>query len=74
MAMILTFKLRFAMVLATWFGSGLIKLAPGTCGSLAALPFAWLLYDNWCAPGLAGHHTDVPDRIWASHSRSAIAR
>ena len=26
------------MVLATWFGSGLIKLAPGTCGSLAALP------------------------------------
>tara|TARA_Y100000589_G_C26933387_1_gene539286 strand:+ start:335 stop:775 length:441 start_codon:yes stop_codon:yes gene_type:complete len=41
------------MVLATWFGSGLIKLAPGTCGSLAALPFAWLLYDSWSAPGLA---------------------
>ncbi|WP_299442659.1 phosphatidylglycerophosphatase A [uncultured Rhodospira sp.] len=29
--------------LATWFGSGLSPVAPGTAGSLAALPFAWLL-------------------------------
>ena len=41
------------MLLATWFGSGLIKLAPGTWGSLAALPFAWIIYENWRAPGLA---------------------
>nr|WP_184431961.1 phosphatidylglycerophosphatase A [Roseospira goensis] len=27
--------------LATWFGSGLSPWAPGTMGSLAALPFAW---------------------------------
>jgi phosphatidylglycerophosphatase A len=27
-------------ILATWFGSGLSPKAPGTCGSLAALPFA----------------------------------
>ena len=27
--------------LATWFGAGLIPKAPGTWGSLAALPFAW---------------------------------
>lgn len=26
---------------ATWFGSGYAPKAPGTCGSLAALPFAW---------------------------------
>lgn len=30
-----------AVLLATWFGSGLLPKAPGTWGSLAALPFAW---------------------------------
>ena len=29
--------------LATWFGAGLLPKAPGTWGSLAALPFAWLI-------------------------------
>ncbi|HUT51175.1 MAG TPA: phosphatidylglycerophosphatase A [Alphaproteobacteria bacterium] len=29
--------------LATWFGAGLMPKAPGTWGSLAALPFAWLI-------------------------------
>lgn len=29
------------MLLATWFGAGRLPLAPGTWGSLAALPFAW---------------------------------
>jgi phosphatidylglycerophosphatase A len=29
-----------ATVIATWFGTGLVKWAPGTWGSLAALPFA----------------------------------
>lgn len=28
---------------ATWFGSGALPKAPGTWGSLAALPFAWAL-------------------------------
>ncbi len=31
-------------LLATWFGAGLLPKAPGTWGSLAALPFAWGLY------------------------------
>ena len=30
-------------LLATWFGSGLSPKAPGTCGSLAALPFAFAI-------------------------------
>lgn len=30
-----------AVVIATWFGSGLLPKAPGTWGSLAALPFAY---------------------------------
>jgi len=32
-----------ARLLASWFGSGLLPWAPGTWGSLAALPFAWLI-------------------------------
>lgn len=30
-------------LVATWFGSGLLRPAAGTWGSLAALPFAWAL-------------------------------
>ena len=33
----------FAKLLATWFGAGLLPKAPGTWGSLAALPFAWVI-------------------------------
>jgi phosphatidylglycerophosphatase A len=32
-----------ASLLATWFGVGLMPLASGTWGSLAALPVAWLV-------------------------------
>ncbi len=32
-----------AVLFATWFGAGLLPRAPGTWGSLAALPFAWLI-------------------------------
>ena len=32
-----------AFLIATWFGAGLLPRAPGTWGSLAALPFAWAL-------------------------------
>jgi len=31
------------VLLATWFGAGYLPKAPGTWGSLAALPFAWML-------------------------------
>jgi len=30
-------------VLATWFGAGRLPVAPGTWGSLAALPCAWVI-------------------------------
>ena len=30
-------------LISTWFGVGLLPLAPGTWGSLAALPVAWLI-------------------------------
>lgn len=32
-----------AFLLSTWFGAGLMPVAPGTWGSAAALPFAWLI-------------------------------
>lgn len=32
-----------SLLIATWFGSGLSPKAPGTAGSLAALPFIYLL-------------------------------
>ncbi|HLI21073.1 MAG TPA: phosphatidylglycerophosphatase A [Stellaceae bacterium] len=32
-----------ARLIASWFGSGLLPWAPGTWGSLAALPFAWVI-------------------------------
>jgi len=41
------------ILLATWFGSGLLPKAPGTWGSLAALPFAWLITMNAGPLGLA---------------------
>ena len=42
-----------AVLLATWFGVGLIPVAPGTWGSLAALPFGWAIRSLWGLPGLA---------------------
>lgn len=41
-----------AIVVGTWFWSGLLPVAPGTWGSLAALPLAWLVQERWGAPGL----------------------
>jgi phosphatidylglycerophosphatase A len=32
-----------AALVATWFGAGLLPVAPGTWGSLAALPCAWVI-------------------------------
>lgn len=36
--------MRPTRVIATFFGAGLIRPGPGTWGSLAALPVAWLLF------------------------------
>lgn len=42
-------------LLSTWFGAGLLPKAPGTWGSLAALPFAWIIAraGGWPALSLA---------------------
>jgi phosphatidylglycerophosphatase A len=38
--------------IATWFGAGCLPKAPGTWGSLAALPPAWAIAVTLGAPGL----------------------
>jgi phosphatidylglycerophosphatase A len=39
-----------AALVGTWFGAGLLPLVPGTWGSLAALPLAWLMLAYGSAP------------------------
>ncbi len=38
----------FSWIVTTWFGSGLLPKAPGTWGSLAAIPFAYLISVYTC--------------------------
>jgi phosphatidylglycerophosphatase A len=55
------------MLIATWFGVGLSPLAPGTCGSLAALPIAWAIRTVSGASGLAAALVVVFSAgIWAA--------
>lgn len=42
-----------AMLAATWFGAGLMPRMPGTWGSAAALPFAWVISTAGGWPALA---------------------
>lgn len=39
----MTNRNSFSKLLSTWFYSGLSPIAPGTCGSLATLPFVYAL-------------------------------
>src|SRR5262245_12948724 len=41
-----------ATIAATWFWSGLMPFASGTWGSLAALPFAWIIQTSHGTIGL----------------------
>jgi len=45
---------RPANVIATWFGVGLLPKAPGTWGSISALPLAWLIVSYGGQLSLAG--------------------
>jgi phosphatidylglycerophosphatase A len=60
-----------AHILATWFGAGLSPVAPGTVGSLAALPLAYLLSHHVGIVGLAVAIVAVfLIGVWAAHSYS----
>ncbi len=69
-----------ASLLATWFGSGLLPKAPGTWGSLAALPFAYAiatLAGPWGLLAAAGMITLVglwAASVYAAHSEQEDPR
>lgn len=61
-------------LLATWFGTGLLPGAPGTWGSLAALPFGVALF--WLSGPLgllAGSAAVFLIGLWAAHSYEQVA-
>lgn len=61
-----------AYLLATWFGAGLLPKAPGTWGSLAALPFAWVIVEIGGRPLLALAILAVFFAGWWAAERTAI--
>lgn len=60
------------VLLATWFGAGYLPKAPGTWGSIGALPFAWLIMGHGGVWALAAACLVVTGiGIWASHDYMA---
>lgn len=60
-------------LLATWFGSGLLPWAPGTWGSLAAVPFGVVLF--WLSGPLGLLLASVAVflvGLWAAHSYEQV--
>ena len=57
---------KTALILSTWFGTGLIPLAPGTFGSLAAIPF--FIFFNYLGVAFTGLFLIIfiPLAFWAS--------
>lgn len=62
-------RLSPASVIATWFGAGLARKAPGTWGSIAALPFAWAIQYWGGSAGLVLAATLVFLIGWAASNR-----
>ncbi len=55
-----------ARLLGTWFGCGYSKVAPGTVGTLGALPFAYLLHTLGIVPYWVGTVLITLLGVWAS--------
>jgi phosphatidylglycerophosphatase A len=62
-------RLSSASVIGTWFGAGLAPKAPGTWGSIAALPFAWAIQYWAGSAGLVLAATLVFLIGWAASNR-----
>lgn len=59
-------KRKLAFVLATWFGVGLSPIAPGTAGTVAALPIYFLLRDAGPVAVLAAALLLTLAGVWAA--------
>ena len=55
-----------ARLLATWFGCGYSRFAPGTVGTLGALPFVYVLHTFGIAVYWAGTVLVTLAGVWAS--------
>ncbi len=62
-----------AYVLSVWFGFGLVPRAPGTAGTLGALPLYWLLVRSAGTAGvLCGATIVTAVGIWSSHRTAKL--
>jgi phosphatidylglycerophosphatase A len=62
-------RLSASFIVATWFGSGLLKPAPGSWGSAAALPFAWAIASVFGSTALLWAALLVSLVGWAASAR-----
>ncbi len=58
--------MSLARLIATWFGCGYSKFAPGTVGTLGTLPFAYFLHQFGIVPYRVGTFVDTIAGVWAS--------
>ena len=63
---------RVTTLVSTWFGAGFLPIAPGTWGSLAAIPIAHLVVVLWGIWGLAGFALGVA--VIGIHASGETAR
>jgi phosphatidylglycerophosphatase A len=57
---------RFARVIALWFGCGKVPIAPGTAGTLGALPLCLLVVPHGVGALLLTIAVLLPIAIWSS--------
>lgn len=72
----MTKRNSLADLIAGWFGCGLVPVAPGTAGSLAALVLAWAPVHFWNWPvwwSAVAAVALIPPGIWAA-TQAAAAR
>jgi phosphatidylglycerophosphatase A len=63
---------RAAFALGTWFGCGMARGAPGTVGSLGAVPLHFLLLRVGLGPHLAVIVAITAIGTWAAHRVAAV--
>ncbi len=65
---------KIILLIAAWFGAGFIPFAPGTWGSLAALPFAAGAYSLGIIPSCLSLVIIILLSIWISGAASKISK
>jgi phosphatidylglycerophosphatase A len=63
---------KLILGLASWFGLGFLPKAPGTWGTLGALPLWWAMADLTWAQYLTVTLTFISVSIWVSHEAEMI--